>query len=139
MTISEIAYHNIKFLCKKKGVPLANIEKRISISVGWFSRAQKRNAIRLRDVQIASEMLDVPIANILSGNLEMAERISELQEEIRAKQNELEVLSDLEKSYMAESDPGSPGDERQRFLVGVPKVWTDVDNEQGAVDLVPEL
>ena len=54
MTISEIAYMNIKFLCKKNGVPLASIEQRIPVSVGWMSRAQKRDAIRLRDVQIAS-------------------------------------------------------------------------------------
>lgn len=139
MTISEIAYQNIKFLCKKKGVPLVDIEKRILISVGWMSRAQKRNAIRLRDVQIASEMLDVPITNILSGNLEMAERISELKEEIKAKQYELEVLSDLEQSYLETCNPCSPGDERQRVLVGVPKVWTGVDGEQGAFNLVPKL
>lgn len=89
MTISEIAYLNIKYLCSRKGVPLANIERQIHRSAGWLSRAQSKNAIRLSDVEIAANMLDTPFAALLDRNLMKTERIEEIKAKIRAAEAEL--------------------------------------------------
>lgn len=92
MTISERAYKNIKYLCRKKNVPLASIEQQMCVSAGWMSRAQKLNTIRLRDVEIASLMLDVPITEIISDELVKKERIAEIEHQIRKATKELEAL-----------------------------------------------
>lgn len=93
MTISEIAYNNMKFLCKKKGVPLASIEQACCRSVGWFSRAQKRNAICLSDIEIASKMLDCTLTQLISGDLKKQERIAAIRELIWKAEKELEELT----------------------------------------------
>ena len=37
--IIQNIYQNTKYLCKKNGIPLAELEKEIGVSVGYLSRA----------------------------------------------------------------------------------------------------
>lgn len=61
------------------------------------------------------------------------------KKEITAKQYELEVLRNLEQSYLETCNPGTHGDERQRVSVGMSEMRTGFDGEQRTDDFMSEL
>ena len=76
-----------------------------------------------------------PVFLVFERQLQFGDRASEsvfMADSVKGRQEH-------EQSYLETCNPCSTGDERQRVLVGVPKVWTGVDGEQGAFNLVPEL
>lgn len=100
MTISEIAYRNIKHLCKKQGVKIGQLEIAIGKSAGYLSRSYC--CMSLDDAVIIANFLDVTLDDLVDSKLSRKEEIAVRRAEIEALQEE---LAKLENEIALEDSP----------------------------------
>lgn len=81
--IIQNIYQNTKYLCKKNGIPLAEIEREIGVSAGYLSRvANSIGDIGILKVCRIAEELETSVGDLIDSEMWKTDRIKELREEI---------------------------------------------------------
>ena len=97
--MNEILYKNIKYLCKKQGIALGQLEKVIGVSLGYFARVGKPNSVKeigLFKVLKVCEVLQVDINDLLSREMYREAEIETIKEEMVSLKKRLLELGETE-------------------------------------------
>ena len=71
MKKQRLAIKNIRFLLKRKGKKLGEMEEQIGLSRGYFSRCDNDHAKRISFPQmiIAADYVETPLQDLMSGDM----------------------------------------------------------------------
>lgn len=81
MTITELVASNVRYLAKKKGIKIGEIERQCGVALGYFSRKDRLGdtSIPINTVMIAANILDISLDELCS-NFRLANLIQEAEE-----------------------------------------------------------
>lgn len=90
MTISERIAKNAKFLCHKQGKLVADMEKAIGVSTGYFSRVKGKKSIPIETGYKVADFLGIDIGTLAFAQLAKQEKVDRLEAELIRLKRELE-------------------------------------------------
>lgn len=92
---NQLLVENIRYLCKITNTKIGELEKRIGISAGYFSRLSHRNSdITINILYQVSEIFSISMNDLVEKRLGREQRIKELKEELAKLEEELAKLEE---------------------------------------------
>lgn len=96
--INDRIVSNIQCLCKIKNIKIGELEKRIGVRIGYFSRKKKQySAVGLYELLETAEILGVSLDGIINDNTRVYILNTELEEIEKRKQEIIDEMNGLTK------------------------------------------
>lgn len=96
--INDRIVSNIQCLCKIKNIKIGELEKRIGVRIGYFSRKKKQHsAVGLYELLETAEILGVSLDGIINDNTRVYILNTELEEIEKRKQEIIDEMNGLTK------------------------------------------
>ena len=94
MRATQLFCENLKYLIKRYGMQLKNVEKKVGVSQGYFSRTAKTGSLPLEVAFRAAKAVDSNLHDMTETDMGRAFAAQELREEIARLQAELEGMEE---------------------------------------------
>lgn len=99
MTISERIARNAKYLCRKQGKKLSDLETSIGVSQGYLSRIRGRSIMPIDKCTAIAEWLGVDLEKMIYFDLQKEDKILRLEAALKALKEERDDQERLAKRF----------------------------------------
>lgn len=89
MTISERIARNAKYLCRKQGKKLSDLETNIGVSQGYLSRVRGRSTMSIDKSAAIAKWFGVDLEKMIYFDMQKEDRILRLEAELKALKEEV--------------------------------------------------
>ena len=91
-TVVQMFHDNLKYLAKRKGIKLKDIEEQVVVSQGYFSRALQKDFVPLETAYAAAKAVGANLQEMIEKDFEQEQTIQDLIDEIEQLQKRLNTM-----------------------------------------------
>lgn len=91
-TVVQMFRVNLKYLAKRKGIMIKDIEKQVMVSQGYFSRAFQNDFVSLETAYAAAKAVGANLQEMIEKDFEQEQTIQDLMDEIEQLQKRLNTM-----------------------------------------------
>lgn len=90
MTISEIIAKNARAICRRRKIPIHELEQKIGVSQGYLSRIKGKSTLSIDAGYAIADQLGVSMEYLMSEDIARKLRIAELKKELALLEQEVD-------------------------------------------------